>query len=494
VIAIQVWSTIMSLSMYRLLTAGTLIFSAETAWAQSTERPPTEASREEEESEDIVVEATRSGRRLQDEPLRVEVLGREEIEEKMLMRPGNIALVLSETGGLRVQVTSPALGGANIRVQGLDGRYTALLADGLPLAGGSGTSLGLLQIPPTDLGQVEVIKGSVSALYGASALGGVINLVSRRPGDEPEAEALFNLTSRNGQDATAYLATPLGGGWSGSLTGGYHRQSGQDLDGDGWLDMAAYDRWTARPRLFWENDAGARVYATVGVMQEDRTGGTAAGRTVPDGFQFVQAQRTDRLDAGLTASLPISDSVTGNLKLAYMRQRHDHQFGLSREDDRHRTLFGEATLAGESGGTNWVVGAAWQEDDYRTDLLPQFDYRYRVPSLFGQIEQELSPLVTVAGSARVDWHSRYGTKVSPRVSLLYRNADGRCELQEGAVSSRRRRSSRKLRLLACHASPRSQVCAPKLRRRHPSMSAILPVGLKAMSLCLVRTRAMPLDW
>jgi outer membrane receptor for ferrienterochelin and colicins len=164
----------MSLHIHRLLCAGTLILSAYPVSAQTT--PPSEepapAAQEdgEEENEDIIVEATRSGRRLQDEPLRVEVLAREEIEEKLLMRPGNIALVLSETGGLRVQVTSPALGGANIRVHGLDGRYTALLADGLPLAGGSGTSLGLLQIPPTDLGQVEVIKGSVSALYGASAL------------------------------------------------------------------------------------------------------------------------------------------------------------------------------------------------------------------------------------------------------------------------------------------------------------------------------------
>jgi iron complex outermembrane receptor protein len=61
------------------------------------------------------------------------VIVREEIEEKLLMRPGNIAMILSETGGLRVQTTSPALGAANIRVQGLEGRFTQLLADGLPL-------------------------------------------------------------------------------------------------------------------------------------------------------------------------------------------------------------------------------------------------------------------------------------------------------------------------------------------------------------------------
>ena len=52
----------------------------------------------------------------------------EEIEEKAIMRPGNIAMLVNETGGVRVQVTSPALGAANIRIQGLEGRYTQLLA------------------------------------------------------------------------------------------------------------------------------------------------------------------------------------------------------------------------------------------------------------------------------------------------------------------------------------------------------------------------------
>jgi outer membrane receptor for ferrienterochelin and colicins len=66
-------------------------------------------------TEDVIVTATRSGKRLQDEPLRVEVLGRDEIEEKLLMTPGDIAMMLNETAGLRVQVTSPSLGAAGIR-------------------------------------------------------------------------------------------------------------------------------------------------------------------------------------------------------------------------------------------------------------------------------------------------------------------------------------------------------------------------------------------
>src|SRR3546814_20868057 len=114
----------------------------------------------------------------------------------------------------------------------LKGRYTQLLADGLPLYGGQAPAIGLLQIPPTDLGQVEIIKGAASALYGPSALGGVINLVSRRPGPEPEADIVLNTTSTNVQDVSGYASSSLGGGWSVSVTGGIARQRRAGVTGD----------------------------------------------------------------------------------------------------------------------------------------------------------------------------------------------------------------------------------------------------------------------
>src|SRR5690606_32349108 len=161
--------------------AGIATLAASSVLAQEADHHDDDHHEEATEVEDIIVHATRSGRRIQDEPIRVEVVNREEIMEKLLMTPGSIAMLVNETGGVRVQTTSPALGGSNIRMQGMNGRYTQLLADGLPLYGGSSSSLGVLQIAPTDLGQVEIIKGAASALYGPPALGGVINLTSRRP-------------------------------------------------------------------------------------------------------------------------------------------------------------------------------------------------------------------------------------------------------------------------------------------------------------------------
>ncbi len=379
-----------------------------------------QAGTAEAEGEEIIVQATRSGRRVQDEPIRVEVIDREEIEEKILMAPGNISMLVAETGGLRVQVTSPALGAANVRVRGLEGRYTQLLSDGLPLHGGQAAGIGLLQITPTDLGQVEVIKGAASALYGPSALGGVINLVSRRPGDGAQAEFLLNATTRNGQDGTAYAAGPIGGGFGASITSGAHRQSAQDLDGDGWADMPGFERFTVRPRLFWEGVDGATALVTVGAMSEDRDGGTLPGRVVPDGRPFQQDQRSTRLDAGLVAAKPVDGLGTVRVRASGMTQDYRHRFGDAVEDDRHRTAFGEASVGDRRGVTSWVAGVAFQVDDYRNEAFPAFDYTYTAPAVFGQMEHDLRPDVTVAGSARADFHSDYGTRLSPRVSLLWR--------------------------------------------------------------------------
>src|SRR5688500_19511301 len=169
--------------------------------AQDNEKPPVAIE------ESVTVTATRTDRRIEDEPVRVEVVPSEEVQEKIMMTPGDVSMLLNETNGLRVQTTSPSLGGANVRIQGLRGRYTQILADGLPLYGGQAGSIGILQIPPMDLGQVEIIKGVASALYGVSAIGGVVNLVSRRPSADVR-EVLLNRTSHNGTDGILWLAEP----------------------------------------------------------------------------------------------------------------------------------------------------------------------------------------------------------------------------------------------------------------------------------------------
>ncbi|WP_158972946.1 TonB-dependent siderophore receptor [Paraglaciecola sp. L3A3] len=374
---------------------------------------------DETKMETIQVRASRLGRIVTKSATRTEIINGEEIQEKALMRPGNISMLVAETGGVRVQTTSPALGSANIRLQGLYGRYTQLLSDGLPLYGGQTASIGLLQIPPTDLANVEIIKGSASSLYGGSALGGVINLISRTPRDEYEGEVLVNLTSKDGQDITSYFAAPLIKGLSASVTAGVHHQAKQDLDNDGWLDIAGYQRGSVRPRLYWSDNDGANLYVTLGVMSEQRNGGTLATATLPDGNGFTLAQDTKRTDIGFIYDQALGADMNVNVRGSAMGQQHQHQFASLLEDDNHQSYLIESSLSGYSDKTAWLVGAALQTERFDSETFSEFNYSYKVPGIFSQLDYDASDDVSMSFSARTDWHSEYGTQVSPRISLLY---------------------------------------------------------------------------
>ena len=381
------------------------------AQATNTSPPaPTEEQAPEIEVS-ITVSATRTGGRLEDQPLRVEVLEREEIEEKMLMTPGDIVMMLNEMGGMRVQATSPSLGAASVRVQGMRGRYTRFLSDGLPLFGEVG-GLGLLQIPPMDLAQVEVIKGVASSLYGAGAMGGVVNLISRQPGAEPEREFLLNRSSRGGTDAVAFVAAPLSRGWGLTFLGSGHWQERVDVNDDTFSDLPRYARGIGRPRLFWGDDQGNRFFATAGVTIEEREGGSPS---------HIEALDTRSFDAGFLDQRIVSGKYVITTRGAWSQKRHEHQFGDVAEQDRHSTAFGELTVRGTAGAHTWVAGAAVESDRYRATDVPRFDYTFTTPGVFVQDDVTLAPWLLVSGSARLDHHSEFGTFVSPRVSALLRS-------------------------------------------------------------------------
>lgn len=410
-----------------LVAAGGITFMAPVAGAQeATAEASARESAEDEPvrlEDEITVTAGHSDRRIQDVPLRVEVVDREEIEEKALMTPGSVALLLAETTGLRIQTTAPSTGAANVRIQGLRGRYSLLLSDGLPLYGVDGGSLSLLQVPPLDLDQVEIIKGAASALYGPSALGGVVNLVSRQPG-ERERQVLLNASTQEAVDATTWVADPPRGEWAWSLIGGFHGQRRQDLDDDGWSDLPSYARGGLRPRIHWDDGAGHSVFATVGGMAEDRRGGTEPGAVAPDGRPFPQGLDTRQADAGIVGRFVLPPGLLLSVRGSLTGRREDRLFGTDHERGRRTTGFGEVVLGGGAGRHTWLVGATFQSDSYRNEDLPRFDFTHTTPSLFAQDEMHLGDRTLLGVSARLDDHSAYGTFVSPRVSLLVRPATG----------------------------------------------------------------------
>ena len=388
---------------------------------QTTSPTPEQQTKPAPVQEQVTVYATRTDGRLEDQPTRIELLDQDEVDEKTAMTPGNIVMMLNETSGIRVQNTSPSLGSSTVRIQGMKGRYTRFLADGLPLFGQQGAGLGLLQIPPVDLGRAEIIKGVASALYGAGAMGGVVNLTTRRPGDKPARDFIVNQTSLGGTDVSGYMDKKLSAHTSGSLLGMGDWQVARALNNDGWADLAGYGRGVTRPRFFWDNGKGSSGLVTTGFTYENRVGGTLPGRGLPaTGLPYIESLRSVREDVGVSSQTLAASRYVVSLRGSYSSQQHRHLFGDDLERDRHELLFGEALVRGSLGKQSWVVGGAYERDAYWPKDVPVYRYTYRNPGVFVQDDIQAASWLTVSMGARADFHSQYGILFSPRFAALMR--------------------------------------------------------------------------
>lgn len=203
-----------------------------------------------EEMEEVIVQSTRTSRTIANTPTRVETIDGEELDEKNNMRPANVSMLLHESTGLLVQQTSATSGNASIRVQGLDGKYTQLLKDGYPNYGNFASGLSILEIPPLDLKQVEVIKGPASTLYGGGAIAGVVNFISKMPKEKLEADFIFNQSHIGQTNIGAYVSKKMGK-FGFSFSGIGNLQKAYDVDKDDFSELPRNKNFTINPRLFF---------------------------------------------------------------------------------------------------------------------------------------------------------------------------------------------------------------------------------------------------
>lgn len=371
--------------------------------------------------EAVTVTAARTERLVEETPLRVEVLDEMEVDENALMAPSGITMLLNATPGVRVQPASPTLGTGGVRILGLSGQYTAMLADGLPLYGGAASALGPLDISPVDLRQVELIKGAASSLYGGQALGGVINLISKPP--TGQSELLLNRRTMGVTDAATWLSRRLSNHAGVSLLASGTLQSAADPDGDGWGDQARARRWGIRPRFSSVNASGRSLFVTAGYGYDDRRGGTLGTAVAPDGSAFREGLTGRRADAGLTLRLPQGDSGNVAVRVAVSTNGRIRRFGSGpAERDRISTGFAEVTHMTRTNRGAFVLGAAVQADAYYNDLNAAFDHEWVTPGLFVTGDRDIGP-ITVSASVRGDHHPEAGPQVTERLAFLARPAD-----------------------------------------------------------------------
>lgn len=378
------------------------------------------------EEEEVVVTATRTVRHIADVPVRVEAIPQEEVEEKLLMNPSSVGMLLNESTGMRVQTTSAASSSANLRIQGLNGRYTQLLVDGIPAYGGLAAGFSLAQIPPLNLRQVEVIKGASSALYGADAIAGVVNFITKDPAPQPEFSALVNGTTQRGADIAAFYARQFSDvGFT--VLGSRSAQARYDVDGDGFGDIAEYERFTLSPKLLLDPAENLRVRMAFGISLEDRLGGVMHAPRPSPGAEtpYVEELHSRRLDFSSQFDWAVSESGAITAKVAWGTLRRNAFYGSAPFNATQEVLYADAQYARSYASHAILLGASVNSDVYsdRTpDVGSSRNYHSSVPAVFAQDEFAVSEYWTLLLSGRVDFHNFLGTFFTPRISAMVRPA------------------------------------------------------------------------
>jgi outer membrane receptor for ferrienterochelin and colicins len=226
----------------------------------------------EEELEEVVVASTRTSRTINNTPTRVETIDLEEIDEKSNMKPSNVSMILHESTGIQVQQTSATSGNASIRIQGLDGRYTQLLKDGYASFGNFASGLSILEIPPLDLKQVEIIKGPASTLYGAGAIAGVVNFISRTPKEKLNVNVILN-QSNVGQTNIGAFAMQRNKKIGFSILALINNQNTYDVDKDDFTELPKATDFTLHPKLFLFPTENSTIIIGNSFSNGKRTGG-----------------------------------------------------------------------------------------------------------------------------------------------------------------------------------------------------------------------------
>ncbi|HLW39003.1 MAG TPA: TonB-dependent receptor [Brumimicrobium sp.] len=377
--------------------------------------------------DEVVVSGTMRNVRKSDSPVPIEVYSKEFFRSNPVP---SIFESLSQVNGVRPQVNCSVCNTGDIHINGLEGPYTMILIDGMPIVSGLSTVYGLSGIPQSLIERVEIVKGPASTLYGSEAVGGLINVITKSPEQAPLFSAEAFGTSWGEINADLGYRARIGRKASTLLGVNYFNYSHpMDNNGDGFTDLTLQDRISVFNKWNFQRSEG-RVFSFAGrYVYEDRWGGDMNWNSTYRGSDEIYAESvyTNRWEMFGTYQLPMKEKVL----FVFSANGHDQnsrygdeifdavqnigfgQFVWDKTINRHQLLVG-TSLRYTFYDDNTV--ATEKEIDGEVTNQPSETY---LPGIFVQNEWKFAPQHVVLAGIRYDYNSLHGSIVTPRINYKW---------------------------------------------------------------------------
>ena len=394
----------------------------------------------EEKSSDmneVVVSANRNEVSRKDAPVVVNVLSQKLFEQ---VNSTDLAKALSYQSGLRVENNCQNCGFPQVRINGLEGPYSQILINSRPIISALSGVYGLEQIPTNMIERVEVVRGGGSALFGANAVGGTINIITKDPINN-SYQVATNLSNMNGKAWEQYM------GANASLVGKdnvyglalyqtYRNRNPYDDDGDGFSEIGKLNMNTFGLRGYYRPTQTSRISLEYHTTNEFRRGGN---KFKFEPFETDITEQTKHVinSGGVNYDLFLNSykhkiSAFASLQHVdrnsyYGAQQDPNAYGKTKD----LTWVAGATYTGNFekvlfSPAQFTAGAEYQQDDLH-DVMSGYNRDLKqvvkIGSVFAQNEWKMNLFSLLAG-VRMDKHNLIEKAIfSPRVNLLYKPLD-----------------------------------------------------------------------
>lgn len=330
---------------------------------------------------------------------------------------------LQIVNGVRPQVNCSVCNTGDIHINGLEGAYTFVLIDGMPIVSGLSSVYGLSGIPNALIERVEIVKGPASSLYGSEAVGGLINIITKNSSQAPKYSFDVFGTSWGEVNTDLGLSTKVGNNANLLLGVNYFKYANPiDNNKDGFTDLTLQDRISVFQKWNFNRKSNKLFSIAARVFYEDRWGGEMNWNKSFRGGDEVYGESiyTNRYEILGTYEMPFAEKMF--LSFSYTDHDQNSVYGDSPYLARQKIAFSQLTWDKKFGKHDMLFGAAFRYNFYNDNTPATVSSEENImPSLFVQDEIKFNDKNSLLLGTRFDYHDKHGSIFTPRIAYRYKS-------------------------------------------------------------------------